>query len=114
MSSVPGRRSCRSVFFFPIDVLWILWLASRVNFQLPISNAQLPTPNSQAANKRSGGQLESVSMSRALYTLLLLAFVSTSAAERGALVAVGGGGTTDAIIARTLALAGGAKARVVV
>ena len=36
------------------------------------------------------------------------------AAQTGAIVAVGGGGTTDGIIARTLELAGGKKARVVV
>ena len=54
-------------------------------------------------------------MVRVLLTLSILAFaVDVPAQSRGALVAVGGGGTTDAIVARTLELAGGRKARVVV
>lgn len=44
----------------------------------------------------------------------LLSAAATYAQERGAVVAVGGGGTTDTIVARTLQLAGGSNAVVVV
>lgn len=48
--------------------------------------------------------------------LLVVFFLSATAGaqSRGAIVAVGGGGTTDAIVARTLELAGGTNAIVVV
>jgi len=46
--------------------------------------------------------------------LLLLLPISVFAQSKGAIVAVGGGGTTDAIVQRTLALAGGKDAIVVV
>lgn len=46
--------------------------------------------------------------------LVLTLTASAQAQTRGPLVAVGGGGTTDAIVARTLKLAGGKTARVVV
>ena len=50
-----------------------------------------------------------------LLLLPLLLVASAAAAQpRGALVVVGGGGTTDAIVARTLELAGGKNAIVVV
>ena len=45
---------------------------------------------------------------------LLLTIAPLHAQSAGAVVAVGGGGTTDAIVARTLALAGGTNAVVVV
>ena len=45
---------------------------------------------------------------------LLLSAVSALAQTPGAIVAVGGGGTTEKIVARTLALAGGREAAVVV
>jgi cyanophycinase len=53
---------------------------------------------------------------RTLALLLFLAFSANSAfaQARGALVVVGGGGTTDTIVARTLQLAGGKSAIVVV
>lgn len=51
----------------------------------------------------------------ALVAFLALAFcVSGFARSKGALVIVGGGGTTDAIVTRTLELAGGRRAAVVV
>ena len=50
---------------------------------------------------------------RALVLLFLLAATAT-AQSPGAIVAVGGGGTTDAIVARTLELAGGKNAVVAV
>ena len=46
--------------------------------------------------------------------LVVLSGATARAQSKGALVIVGGGGTTDEIIARTLALAGGKSARVVV
>lgn len=46
--------------------------------------------------------------------LLVLLSATAGAQSRGAVVAVGGGGTTDAIVARTLELAGGKNAIVVV
>ena len=54
-------------------------------------------------------------MTIAIRTLaVLLFFASTALAQPGAIVAVGGGGTTDAIVARTLELAGGKNAVVAV
>jgi cyanophycinase len=46
--------------------------------------------------------------------VVLFLFAATASAQSGAIVAVGGGGTTDAIVARTLELAGGKNAIVAV
>ncbi|MBA3641232.1 MAG: cyanophycinase [Acidobacteriota bacterium] len=48
------------------------------------------------------------------FVLLFLCAATASAQPTGAIVAVGGGGTTDAIVARTLELAGGKNAIVAV
>ena len=54
-------------------------------------------------------------MAIAIRTFVFLLLVTSSAfAQSGAIVAVGGGGTTDAIVARTLELAGGKNAVVAV
>ena len=53
-------------------------------------------------------------MRRALLLFVVLLIPSVSFAQRGALVAVGGGGTGPEIVAKTLALAGGQNAIVVV
>jgi cyanophycinase len=59
--------------------------------------------------------LESPAMRHALPLVLIVTlFIPLDAQTPGAVVAVGGGGTTDRIIARTLELAGGADAAVVV
>src|SRR5688500_4468839 len=48
------------------------------------------------------------------FVVVVLLASSAWAQPKGAIVAVGGGGTTDAIVQRTLALAGGKDASVVV
>lgn len=54
-------------------------------------------------------------MTTAIRTVALLLFLTSSAlAQPGVIVAVGGGGTTEAIVARTLELAGGKNAVVAV
>ena len=53
-------------------------------------------------------------MRRAILLFVVLLVPSVSFAQRGALVAVGGGGTGPEIVAKTLALAGGKNAIVVV
>ena len=59
--------------------------------------------------------LDFAAMTHAIRIVIALLFLTSSAfAQSGAIVAVGGGGTTDAIVKRTLELAGGTNAVVVV